>query len=194
MVVGGISDGEWFEGDKERMETAAGETYLFQRFLWSAEEMLVPVGVWVQAGLLPELASYTIERRLTDDMARHMSFMLTTRQVIEETKTVTRRLRWLHAKPGMELIAVEKGQGLGPGGKVNRLKRIRIKDVRKEPLSAMLEEPYGSEEAEKEGYPGMTGAEFVAMFCEHMHVAEETRQVTRIEFEYIENGDLEEKE
>ena len=45
-------------------------------------------------------------------MPRNMSFMLTTEQVRNKTKTVTRRLGWWFLKPGEIVNAVEKGMGL----------------------------------------------------------------------------------
>ncbi len=56
-------------------------------------------------------------------------------------------------------------------------------DVRREPLAALLEEPYGSQEAAREGFTGMMGAEFVAMFRGHNGCTSDT-DVTRIEFDY----------
>lgn len=40
---------------------------------------------------------------------RNMSFALTKRQVLERTKTVTRRLGWEKLRPGDLVRAVEKG-------------------------------------------------------------------------------------
>ena len=43
---------------------------------------------------------------------RNMSFMLTPDQILNRTKTVTRRLGWGGLKPGTIVRAVRKGQGL----------------------------------------------------------------------------------
>ena len=51
-----------------------------------------------------------------------MSFALTTAQIMEGTKTVTRRLGWLHAKPGQLLRPVRKGMGLRPGERIDVLR------------------------------------------------------------------------
>jgi hypothetical protein len=51
---------------------------------------------------------------------------------------------------------------------------------------------YGREEAAKEGFPGMTGVEFVVLFCDAMRPAFGSDAfVNRIEFEYVEvtNGE-----
>lgn len=110
--------------------------------------------------------------------------MLTTRQFREQTKTVTRRKGWKFVKVGDVLMGCEKCQGLGKGGRVNRLGQIRVKSVRYEQLAVMLVEPYGSTEARLEGFPELDGAGFVNMFCEHMQ-CDESEAVTRIEYEYL---------
>lgn len=68
---------------------------------------------------------------------RNISFALTTPQFIAGTKDVTRRMGWLFLKPGDVLQAVEKGQGLGKGGKIKRLGTIRVLDVHREKLCAI---------------------------------------------------------
>lgn len=66
---------------------------------------------------------------------RNISFALTTTQIMEGTKTVTRRLGWLHAKPGQLLRPVRKCMGLRPGEKLDVLRDpIGIVSVRREPL------------------------------------------------------------
>ena len=117
-------------------------------------------------------------------MARNMSFMLTTQQIIDETKTVTRRLGWRFLNVGDELWAVEKAMGFKKGEKINRLKKIRIIGKRYEPLQA-IDKP----DCIREGFPDMTPDDFVKMFCSHMN-CEPEQQVTRIEFEYIPQGSL----
>lgn len=118
-------------------------------------------------------------------MPRNISFFLTTQQIRERTKTVTRRLGWKFAKIGDVLNACVKCQGLKKGEKIDRICQIRITDVRREPLSKMYATVYGRDEARKEGFPDMWGCNFVDMFCKNMKCEPET-QVTRIEFEYIE--------
>lgn len=122
-------------------------------------------------------------------MSRNISFALTTDQIRNRTKTVTRRLGWKNLKPGTVLNACVKCMGLKPGEKVQKLATIRVVDVRQESLDAMDDcgdSPwsYGNLEAKKEGFSMMTGAEFVTMFCTHMNCSD-TTEVTRIEFEYI---------
>ena len=120
-------------------------------------------------------------------MPRNISFALTTDQIRKQTKTVTRRLGWKHVKVGDVLNACVKCMGIKPGESIERLGQIRVVDVKREPLSRMERTVYGSKEAAREGFPSMNGAEFVAMFCEHMKCTPDT-EVTRIEFEYVESA------
>lgn len=114
-----------------------------------------------------------------------MSFSLTTAQVRARTKTVTRRLRWINLQPGTLLCAVVKGMGLKKGEQVEQICTIRVTAVRRERLSRMLyEHPYGLRECEREGFPELQPAEFLAMFTLHNGCSEE-EIVTRIEFEYV---------
>lgn len=72
-------------------------------------------------------------------MPRNMSFSMTTEQIRNRTKTVTRRLGWEFLKPGDVVNAVVKAMGLKPGEKVERLCQLRVKNVRRERLSKMSE-------------------------------------------------------
>ncbi len=106
-------------------------------------------------------------------MPRNISFALTTEQFRKRTKWVTRRLRWLNIKQGDVLCGVVKAMGLKPGEKIERLGLIRVTNVRREPLSLMIDDPnYGQQEAIAEGFPEMKGSEFVEMFCSHMRPAD----------------------
>jgi hypothetical protein len=109
-----------------------------------------------------------------------MSFSLTTPQVRARTKTVTRRLGWFHAKPGMVVMACEKCQGIAKGGLV-RLGPIRFTSVRREPLWCMDES-----DVSREGFPGWSVGNFISHFCESMKVTSGA-MVTRIEFEYVDD-------
>lgn len=70
---------------------------------------------------------------------RNISFMLTTQQVRDRQKTVTRRLGWRNLKAGELLCGVEKGMGLKAGEKIIRLAVIRVVGVRFEPLRRMTD-------------------------------------------------------
>ncbi|MDO8311852.1 MAG: hypothetical protein Q7T25_07925 [Sideroxyarcus sp.] len=123
-----------------------------------------------------------------------MSFAMTTSQIQDGTKTVTRRLGWLSLKPGEMLRPVRKCMGLKPGEKIEVLRDpIRVIEIRREPLRAMTDNvDYGFAECALEGFAGHPSyrwpSEFVSMFCaSHKGCIPETI-ITRIEFEYT-NGD-----
>lgn len=120
---------------------------------------------------------------------KNISFALTEPQFIARTKTVTRRMGWLKLKAGDELMGVRKGMGLKPGEKIVRLGAIRVVSVRREPLGVMLRAHprfYGVNECVREGFPGMSPAEFVAMFCASHKGCKPESVITRIEYEYLE--------
>lgn len=104
---------------------------------------------------------------------------MTTEQYLARTKTVTRRLGWYRIKIGEVLNGVEKGQGLKKGEKMVRLGQHRVLGARLEPLNAITQD-----DVVREGFPEMTPADFVKMFCEH-HACPPDETVNRIEFEYV---------
>lgn len=112
-------------------------------------------------------------------MARNMSFFLTTRQIRERTKTVTRRLKWMNLRAGDIVNAVVKAMGLRPGEKMQKLAEIRIVSVRREAPTLC-----DDADAAREGFPEKTGKEFIDLFCKHMGGGPD-QIVTRIEFEYV---------
>lgn len=115
---------------------------------------------------------------------RLMSFFLTTAQVRARRKFVTRREGWADLVRGQHFMAIVKGQGIPKGGKVERLCELVCMDNRPEVLRRMVVEPaYGKREAELEGFPEMTGAQFVAFYCKANGVGED-HVVNRILFEY----------
>lgn len=117
---------------------------------------------------------------------KNISFSLTTPQFRAKTKTVTRRLGWLKAKPGDRLMGVEKGMGLKKGEKVVRLGEIEVVSVKREKLGDIRKYPHGgtSGETAREGFPDMLPGDFCAMFGKHNDCSEGA-DVTRIEFKYI---------
>lgn len=110
---------------------------------------------------------------------RNMSFMLTTRQFLARTKTVTRRLGWQNVKVGELIQGCKKCQGLRPGEKLEKLGVIEVVSVRFEPLSAITQD-----DVIAEGFPEMTPYEFIEMFIDHMSGFPH-QIVTRIEFKYV---------
>jgi hypothetical protein len=109
---------------------------------------------------------------------KNISFSLTTPQVLDRSKTVTRRLGWNGVKVGEFLQAIEKGQGLKKGQKVRKLHVVRVLSARREPLKNMQ-----CADLAREGFPGHSLRDFIAMFCEHNACTPRTI-VTRIEFDY----------
>lgn len=110
---------------------------------------------------------------------RSMSFMLTTPQVRARRKWVTRRIGWRGLKPGDLLRAVVKCCGLRKGEHQEPLAVIRVLSRRSERLDEIT-----AADCEAEGFPELTPAQFVAMFCEAM-VCQPSTLVQRIEFEYV---------
>lgn len=121
---------------------------------------------------------------------RNMSFFHTTAQILNYSKTVTRRVGWAALKPGDHFRAIVKGQGLKKGEKVQVLAELEcvsntpqlLKDIRKadrESCSRVI-----NDECVAEGFPNLDGMSFVQMFMEHMGVGFEA-SVNRIEFKHV---------
>ena len=111
---------------------------------------------------------------------RNMSFALTTQQIRNKTKTVTRRLGWTFVKTGDLIQAVEKCQGLKKGEKVKRLVVLKIVNVRRERLAQIT-----AGDIRREGFGQMSFYDFCEMFCHSHKGCGLQTMVTRIEFEYI---------
>lgn len=117
---------------------------------------------------------------------KNMSFALTTLQACAQVKSVTRRLGWLDLKPGILVQQVVKGMGLKPGEQVQKIHVIKAAVIRREPLRSIVDKPrYGREEMVYEGFPNMTTADFVDMFCASHKGCTPESIVTRIEFKYV---------
>lgn len=114
---------------------------------------------------------------------RRMSFFLTPRQLLGRTKDVTRRTGrvWEALLPGDEILAIHKSQGLRKGEKQRVLAKLRVKSA----LPERVCEADRNGEATREGFPAMTGEEFVRFFCKAMKCDPQTI-VTRIEFAVVE--------
>ncbi|MCK5640641.1 MAG: hypothetical protein KAJ19_07585 [Gammaproteobacteria bacterium] len=116
-------------------------------------------------------------------MPRNMSFALTTEQVRNQTKTVTRRQGWANLKPGILLQPVVKGMGLKKGEKVEKIGGlIRVLSVRREMIW-----PISSFDLVREGFPEMSRDDFVRMYCTANKVLA-SDYCHRIEFEYVNEG------
>jgi len=110
---------------------------------------------------------------------RNMSFAMTTEQVINRTKTVTRRFGWWFLKPGDKVRGVRKALGLKKGEKIEPIAEIEILSVSAEPLNAITKE-----DCIKEGFPEFEPCDFVNMLTKHYKV-EPDAIINRIEFRYI---------
>ena len=113
---------------------------------------------------------------------RNMSFFYTTEQILNRTKTVTRRLGWKTIRIGEIVRAVKKCQGLKKGEKIEPLAMIQITNRTYENLINIIGRP---DECRKEGFPDMATGDFVEMFCNHMK-CDPYCEITRLEFEYVE--------
>ena len=134
---------------------------------------------------------------------RNMSFAMTTAQILNRTKTVTRRLGWANLKPGQRVQAVVKAMGLRKGERLKKLCVIEIVKNEPEELEEIVRDqcrclPLGMSTADRgcpvdcdrrevarEGFHDLTAEQFVEMFCQHMKVTPQTA-VNRIVFKYVE--------
>lgn len=113
---------------------------------------------------------------------RLISFSLTERQLLDGSKTVTRRQVgsprsvWHKLKPGDQLRAVDKAMGLKPGQHPRELAIIEVVSVRMERLDAI-----DAADCAREGFPEMTPHDFVDFFVRHMGCSTD-QLVARIEF------------
>lgn len=115
-----------------------------------------------------------------------MSVTLTQRQVVDRSKTQTRRLGWVFLKRGDHLSLCRKVMGRkhadGTLEPLDRLAEVEVVDVRREPLNAIT-----AEDCAAEGFPEFSPAEFVKFFCERMKCTPDT-WVTRIVWRYLDCG------
>lgn len=127
--------------------------------------------------------------------------MLTTEQVRNRTKDVTRRLGWLDLKPGERLQGCVKCMGRRKGEPLEKLAVIEVVNARREMLGALTrhmetgaltlvkEGSYlmseAQDECRREGFPHFTPAQFVEMFCQSHKGCTQHKTITRIEFKYV---------
>lgn len=121
---------------------------------------------------------------MEEQPVRNMSFSLTTEQVVDRRKWVTRRVGWWSLLVDTELWAVEKAMGLRKGQQVRKLALIRVVDVRVERLDELVRPgPYGATEMILEGFPGMDPQDFLNLSSFENH--DPSVIVNRIQFEYL---------
>jgi hypothetical protein len=101
---------------------------------------------------------------------RNISFSATTEQFKAGTKDVTRRMGWTCLNAGDVLMACEKCQGLGKGGKIIKFGPIEVMMVTYEPLGDIITKPtritFGKPEVAREGFPELTPIQFCEKFIE----------------------------
>jgi hypothetical protein len=115
-------------------------------------------------------------------MPRLMSVALTTSQVRDRSKTVTRRVGWRFLKPGDHLTLCPKVMGFQRGEHPERIVDVEILSVRRERLDAIT-----ADDVAAEGFE-MTPAEFVSFFCRTHKGCRPDSQVTRIEWRYLDGS------
>lgn len=121
---------------------------------------------------------------------RNISFMLTTQQVRDRSKTVTRRLNWLNLKVGDLLQGCEKCQGRKADEPLLKLAVVEVVSVRRERLADITvmdvqrEGFFGKYIGEPDGVV-MRPADFVTMFCASHHKCTPDTAINRIEFRYV---------
>lgn len=112
---------------------------------------------------------------------RNISFALTTAQIRNRTKTVTRRLGWVRLEPDTLLQPVFKSQGLKKGEHVRKIGGpIRVVAVDRVKLDTL-----SVQDVYREGFPQFSKAQFIRFFKQANGCRRDTI-VTRIEFEYVE--------
>ena len=111
---------------------------------------------------------------------RLISFALTEAQLLDGSKTVTRRQVgsprsvWHRIKPGDRLRAVDKAMGLKRGQKPRELGIIEVVSIRLERLDAITDD-----DCAREGFPEMR-AEFVVLLLAHEVRAEPAGRARRV--------------
>lgn len=110
---------------------------------------------------------------------RRMSFALTQESIANQTKTVTRRLGWKFLYPGDLIQPVVKCMGLQKGEKQTLIGGpIRVTSISVQRLYQIT-----AADCILEGFPDMSPAEFIELFCQANNCTRNTT-VRRIEFEY----------
>ncbi len=118
---------------------------------------------------------------------RNMAFSITTCQMYDKTKDVTRRLGWWKLKAGDVVMAVEKGMGLKKGEKAVKIYPIEIISAYPEPLNHI-----SAVEVVREGFPEFSTQDFIKMFMKSHKGCKPDTMVNRIEFKLFgrQNGHI----
>lgn len=113
-------------------------------------------------------------------MPRLMSVSHTEPQVVDRSKTVTRRKGWTFLKPGDRLTLCRKVMGR-QGAPLVRLAEVVVVHVHRGPLSEIHQD---IADPAREGFPSWSPGEFIEFFCQTFG-GDEDQAVTRIEWRYL---------
>lgn len=114
---------------------------------------------------------------------RLMSFAATIPQILDGSKTVTRRLGWLDVVPGERFLAVERSRGVRREDR----RELGVKEVVH--ASRVPLWPITRDEVAREGFPGMEPHEFTRLFRRLNGLPVGWNEdVTRIEFRPVEDA------
>jgi hypothetical protein len=112
-------------------------------------------------------------------VSRYISFSANLEPVLNQTKTVTRRLNWKALKPNTVLIAAKKTLGLKKGETIQTICKIQVIRVTREKLNQIQ-----PDDLIKEGHPDWTQQQFIQHFCQ-IYKIQPDQEITRIEFRYL---------
>ncbi len=104
---------------------------------------------------------------------------MTVDQLLADLKDLTRRDGWLFLKPGEQVMACVKCQGLQKGEKVQKLGVIEIVSVRRERLIEITDD-----DVKREGFVNWKKRKFIEFYCE-TNGGDKKQLVTRIEFRKV---------
>ena len=105
---------------------------------------------------------------------------MTTEQILNQTKTVTRRNGWKKLMPGDLIQPIEKGMGLRKGEKQVLLgPPIRVISISSQQLHQITQD-----DCIKEGFPHMSPQDFIQMYM-RANKCNRSKVVQRIEYEYL---------
>lgn len=113
-------------------------------------------------------------------MPRLMSVTFTEEAVRARRKSVTRRKGWRDLKPGTRLTLCRRLR-VSP---IVRIADVEVIDVRRERLEQIT-----AADVAREGFPGMSPAEFIDTFFVKAQSMRPTDEVTRIEWRYLTTED-----
>jgi len=113
-------------------------------------------------------------------MPKNISFSMTTDQILNKTKTVTRRFSWWDLSVGTQLQPVVKCMGLKKGEKIKKLGGlIEIISVKMERLDKITDN-----DVILEGFPHWKSDDFINFLQKH-YKCDRGTIINRIKFKYL---------